>query len=742
MGLKKKLGVLNGSSKSVELDQISERKESKPCDSESVSVESGDENKERGNWTGKLDFLLSAIGFAVGLGNVWRFPHRAYSNGGGSFLIPYAIMLFFAGLPLFFMEMSLGQFSSLGPISVWNVVPAARGLGVAMVIISALVCIYYNMIIAYTLYYLFASFTSKLPWTDCKQEWIDKYKCTDEDHPANADLTYKYCAFMNAYGMANSSKYEDYKHCEPSNSSYDGYCSSLWTGHIQEQNWTTNMLNATDVDQCVTNFDWCRSIRKMKPEVIESNVAVYNEYCLDFRTPSDIYWEHEVLDISEGFDKGQDEFRWSLVLCLLLAWIIIFLCLIKGIKSSGKVVYVTATFPYVVLIILLIRNVTLEGAQDGIDFYITPEWDKLTQTEVWYQAAIQIFYSLGVAFGGLETMASYNRFHNNVHRDSWIVAILNCATSVFAGFVIFSVIGHMSYRTGQDVDKVAAYGPGLAFVAYPAGLALMPAAPFWSILFFLMLFTLGLDSQFAMMETVITAISDIFPVLRESKKKAIFTFAVCSALFLLGLPQCARNGVLVMNLFDWYSAGFSLLVVSIFECLVISYCYGVFRFKKDLHMMLGPTSTCNGATFNVTFWTYWFYTWVLVTPGLLIFTLAMYGKDYIAVSYNDIEYPAWADGIGWLMVVVAVIWIPIVAVYELAKPFCENFGTIWVLTRWIRPRPNWGPALDRYRTDHYEGTSVDDKLELPDIRARGVESRSNGIQDNNNYGFNTSDEKF
>jgi solute carrier family 6 amino acid transporter-like protein 5/7/9/14 len=645
-------------------------------------------------------------------------------------------MLFFAGLPLFFMEMTLGQFSSLGPISVWNVVPAARGLGVAMVVISALVCIYYNMIIAYTLYYLFASFTSKLPWTDCKQEWIDKYRCTDEAHPASGELTYKYCAFMNEHNMTNSSNYNDYKNCEPSNSSYASYCSDYWTN----TNWTTNLMVPIDeVAPCVTAFDWCRSIRQMT-ELSEADVDVYKEYCMAFRTPSDIYWEHEVLDISEGFDKGGDEFRWSLVLCLLLAWIIIFLCLIKGIKSSGKVVYVTATFPYLVLIILLIRNVTLTGANDGIHFYITPEWDRLKDEQVWYQAAIQIFYSLGVAFGGLETMASYNRFHNNVHRDSWIVALMNCGTSVFAGFVIFSVIGHMAYTTGQDVDKVAAYGPGLAFVAYPAGLATMPVAPLWSILFFLMLFTLGLDSQFAMMETVITAFSDIFPVLRQTKKKIIFTFSVCTALFLLGLPQCARNGVFIMNLFDWYSAGFSLLVVSIIETLVISYCYGVFRFKKDIHLMLGPASTCNGATFSVTFWTYWLYTWVLVTPGLLIFTLAMYGKNYGAVTYNGIAYPAWGDSLGWLMVIVAVIWIPILAVYELARPFCESFGTIWVLKRWVRPRPNWGPALDRYRTDHYEGTSVDDKLEFPGVRARGTEARSKGISDN--YGFNSSDEKY
>ena len=104
---------------------------SAPCqqvaDTVSDDGSNGDENKERGNWSGKLDFLLSAIGYAVGLGNVWRFPYRAYENGGGSFLIPYVIMLIFTGLPLFFIEMGMGQFSSLGPISIWRAVPIFRG---------------------------------------------------------------------------------------------------------------------------------------------------------------------------------------------------------------------------------------------------------------------------------------------------------------------------------------------------------------------------------------------------------------------------------------------------------------------------------------------------------------------------------------------------------------------------------------------------------------------------------------
>jgi len=70
---------------------------------------------------------MSCIAMSVGLGNVWRFPFTAYENGGGAFLIPYIIVLLIVGKPFYYMELALGQFSSVGPVKVWEVVPALRG---------------------------------------------------------------------------------------------------------------------------------------------------------------------------------------------------------------------------------------------------------------------------------------------------------------------------------------------------------------------------------------------------------------------------------------------------------------------------------------------------------------------------------------------------------------------------------------------------------------------------------------
>ena len=99
------------------------------------------------------------------------------------------------------------------------------------------------------------------------------------------------------------------------------------------------------------------------------------------------YWNRKVLRIeNEATDLGQEKFtmdnlgplQWELFGCNVFAWALVFGCIFKGVQSSGKAVYFTATFPYLVLIILVIFGATLDGARDGIDFYLKPDWSKLS----------------------------------------------------------------------------------------------------------------------------------------------------------------------------------------------------------------------------------------------------------------------------------------------------------------------------------------------------------------------------
>ena len=223
----------------------------------------------------------------------------------------------------------------------------------------------------------------------------------------------------------------------------------------------------------------------------------------------------------------------------------------------------TALFPFVVLIILFGYGLTLDGAVDGILFYVTPEFDRLKTIEVWSAAANQIFYSLGPTFGGLITLSSYNRFNNNCHRDAILIAFINCGTSIFAGFVVFSILGFMANLANEPVENVVTSETALAFITYPDAVSQMPVPPLWSFLFFFMLLTLGLDSMFTFVETLTTCVLDHFHHLHTYKPFVVI--GTCLLGFLSGLSMCTSSGIYMFELLDKTCASWKY-----FPCLSIS----------------------------------------------------------------------------------------------------------------------------------------------------------------------------
>ncbi|XP_015607712.1 sodium- and chloride-dependent glycine transporter 1 isoform X2 [Cephus cinctus] len=554
-----------------------------------------EEHPERGTWTGKFDFLLSLLGYSVGLGNVWRFPYLCYSNGGGAFLIPFTVMLIIAGLPLMFMELSLGQYASLGPVAAYKrFCPLLRGLGYGMVLVSSVVMLYYNLIIAWTLYYMIASVIGggELPWSMCDPSWstIDCFT------PEAAET----CAAQNT-------------------SYYKGNC-----------------LNST--------------------QMISMNLTMHNITTAIRRPPAEEYFNNHVLGLSSGIEET-GSIRLPLAACLFLAWVIVFLCLSKGVQSSGKVVYFTALFPYVVLIALFIRGILLPGADEGILFYLTPDWRRLTSAKVWGDAAVQIFFALSPAWGGLITLSSYNKFTNNCYKDSLIVAVSNIGTSFFAGLVIFSVIGFLAHELNVPVASVVDQGAGLAFIVYPEVVARLPVAPVWSLLFFLMLLTLGLDSQFALMETVTTAILDGIPALRNYKFCVVLTAAVLG--YAGGIIFTTNAGMYWLQLMDKYAANWSVLLIAISECILVAWIYGADRFLDDVEQMIGP----RGRVWRF----FWTWMWKVVTPAALFFILFFNWVEYEPLKYGAYVYPRWADVVGWIVGLLPVFVILGLAVVQLRK---------------------------------------------------------------------------
>jgi len=505
------------------------------------------------------------------------------------------------------------------------------------------------MIIAWTIYYTFAGFASELPWTYCGSTNLTSKDCFQRDQEFQCFNNSRDDTFWNRQCTSVREVCENFGMTEASERDEDD--------RLQCNNGTANIL-----------------LNRVYPRV----------------SPSEDYYKRTMLGLepdTSWADLGG--LKWELVLCLAAAWTIVCLCLIKGVQSSGKVVYFTALFPYLVLVILLIRGATLDGAYEGILFYVYPTAEKLEGLKgiaVWSAAATQIFYSLGPSFGGLITLASYNKFTNNCHRDAILIAFANCGTSIFAGFVIFSIIGFMAKQAALPVEEVIKGGTGLAFIAYPEAVTQMPVPQLWSFLFFGMLITLGLDSQFTMTETITTAIMDQFPNLREHKGKVVIVASIIG--FILGLTMCTRGGIFMFELINWYSASWGLLICAITEIIVIMYAYGYKNFLENIEEM--------GIRLPAFMKYYWLSMWMVVTPVVLLFVLIMNFVQYspaYSPSYTQDNYvfPIGIQFLGWLMALVAVFFILIGVVAQIMKR--KKNGKPTDFKSMISPNEKWGSAL-------------------------------------------------
>ncbi|XP_028426588.1 sodium- and chloride-dependent betaine transporter [Perca flavescens] len=544
----------------------------------------------RGKWANNMEFIFSMAGEIIGLGNVWRFPYLCYSNGGGVFLIPYFVFLFFCGIPVFFLETALGQYTSEGGVTAWRkICPMSEGLGIASQVIVVYLNIYYIVVLAWAIFYLYQSFKSPLPWSTCDNWWN-----TEACHSRSS-------VFSNPHLFKNGS------------------------------NWSF-LYNVTSPPDDFENFNYTSEM----------------DHLLKGRSPEEEFWINRVLRMSDDMSLGK--INWDLALCLLLAWIICYFCIFKGIKSSGKVVYFTATFPYLMLLILFIRGVTLPGAGEGLRYYLTPDFSRITDPHIWRDAGTQVFFSFAVCQGVLTALGSYNKYNNNCYRDCLALCCLNSATSIFAGFAVFSVLGFMAHDMGVPMSEVVSSGPGLVFIVYPRALSLLPASSFWAVLFFLMVLFLGLDTQFVCVESLATAITDMFPrQLRRTGSREVLALVIAASCFLLGLPLISEGGIVLFRLIDHYGpSGTTILIIACFETTVIAWVYGVDRFYDNIKDMIGylPFPVLK-------------YCWLFITPLICGVTMVYDLTQSHSLTVYSYKPGIWGDVFGALLIITPLMCIPV-----------------------------------------------------------------------------------
>ncbi|XP_028654611.2 sodium- and chloride-dependent GABA transporter 2-like [Erpetoichthys calabaricus] len=404
-------------------------------------------------------------------------------------------------------------------------------------------------------------------------------------------------------------------------------------------------------------------------------------------SPTTEFWERKVLKVSRGI-KELGSLQWEMALCLLFIWVVCYFCVWKGVKSTGKAVYFTATFPYLMLSVLLVRGLTLPGAAEGISFYLYPVPERLADSQVWMDAGTQIFFSYSVCMGRLTTLGSYNKYNNNCYKDSLYLCLLNSSTSFVAGFAIFSVLGFMAYEQGLHISKVAESGPGLAFIAYPRAVAMMPLPQLWACCFFLMVILLGLDTTFVGLESLITAVVDLYPAtLRKGQRRKIFLLLVCSSCYLIGLLMVTEGGIYIFQLLDYYAgSGICLLFLAIFESVCISRMYSADLLFENIKDMIGYRP-----------WAPFKYCWTIVTPTVCIGTFIFFVAKYTPLKFNKVYvYPSWAYILGWLLTLSSTCMVPLWIAYKLMRtkgPFLQRFQLL--------ARPADDLPLNRKREEYF-----------------------------------------
>ncbi|CAK0846585.1 unnamed protein product [Prorocentrum cordatum] len=299
---------------------------------------------------------------------------------------------------------------------------------------------------------------------------------------------------------------------------------------------------------------------------------------------------------------------------------------------------------------------------------------------MWSAACGQILFSLSPGFGTAITMSSYTHPKENVFRTCMVVALSNSAFSLVGGFAIFSIVGNITYRinaaggvldeaTGQFVSTTVAEqakaGPGLAFIALADGMRSFGSGTnVMSVLFFMVLFTLGLDSTFAWAETFVSYVEDRIASSKVSSKPKRCTVVgcVCAVFYLVGLLYCTRMGNELLDTVDHYAASYFLLFGVAAEAVMFTFDFRWERLVAHVKVStMGNPRTPNGQ--DVVGSLFWRTVIPTTLPALSILLFAYTLRDDLSAAYGG--YPNWMLGIGWFILASLILVTILVGLWHL-----------------------------------------------------------------------------
>ncbi|KFH05553.1 Sodium:neurotransmitter symporter family protein [Toxoplasma gondii MAS] len=488
-------------------------------------------------WQSRFAFVLAAVGAAVGIGCVWRFPTYCYKFGGGAFLIPYFLMLVLVGMPLLALEMSLGQVFRGGHMRVFNLIsPRLRGLAASTMLQAFFICAYYSVFLSWGLHYFFACWQTPLPWVVS---------------PAELD----FCT-----------QFQDETACEAAGRP------SPSGGESPEPSPAAQSLPGSLTETGATACVWLAT----------SSPGLPHGHCTaDIRQKAQDFLFSGVLSFSAAFPGG---LALPVLLGLAFVWVQLFCSLFKGLQSLTAVIYAAVLLPVFAICLVMVSALTLDGASLGLSHLFSVNWEALVeQPEIWGEAASQVFFSLGVFQGVMTAYASHKKVSQNTILDATAVAASNAVLSFVSGVATFAIAGHVAKRVGEvdeatgaaDLSAMNIAGNQLVFVLYPISLATLPAPQLFCALFFLAFFLLGITSAISFVQPAID-------LLKESKlwrgtKRWKLTLAACVLGFVLGVPFCLRSGIYLIESADYHWSVVGLTFLGCCEAVAFGWVYGMGR---------------------------------------------------------------------------------------------------------------------------------------------------------------------
>ncbi|MDO5559452.1 MAG: sodium-dependent transporter [Oscillospiraceae bacterium] len=304
-----------------------------------------------------------------------------------------------------------------------------------------------------------------------------------------------------------------------------------------------------------------------------------------------------------GTTSGYATISVPVLLCLIGAWAMIWLCIRNSAHSVGKVVKYTVFLPVICLVLMAAKGLTMEGAAEGMKALFIPDFSALSNASLWIDAIGQVFYSMSIMMAIMYAYGSFLQEDSNVAADTVIIAFSDLAISVLSGIVLFSTM----YGTGMTTNDMSTSGIGTAFMIYPSAIVNLTgngtANAVFAFIFYFCLCTLAIDSAFSIVEGVATAIADKFNI---AKRKS--TLYVCIVSAVISLFFVTGAGLAWLDIVDNWCNSFNLILVGVLEAIAVGWFFKTDSVLKEINR--------NTNKFRMPAW--WFNTAIRYIAPLLL----------------------------------------------------------------------------------------------------------------------------